>query len=247
MFRDATRNDQCILNFFANQHQKTPVQKTMTIRLPMSGLKARPGKVLCIGRNYAAHAAEMQSALPEVPVIFLKPSTALVGDGGEVLLPSVSREVHHEVELVAAIGKPGKDIPVSEALDYVDGYALGIDMTARDLQARAKREGLPWSVAKGFDTFAPLGAFTPACDIPDPRRLRIALRVNGRLRQQGEASRMLFGVDELVAYASTIFTLLPGDLIYTGTPEGVGPVEDGDRLAATGTHLQDLSVTVRRP
>ncbi len=218
----------------------------MKIRLPLSGLEVRPGKVLCIGRNYAAHAAEMQSDLPEAPVIFLKPSTALVGDGGEVLLPSVSREVHHEVELVAAIGKPGKNIPVSDALNYVDGYALGIDMTARDLQAEAKREGLPWSVAKGFDTFAPLGAFTPACDIPDPRRLRIALHANGCLRQRGVVSRMSFGVDELVAYASSIFTLLPGDLIYTGTPEGVGPVEDGDQLVATGTDLEELAVAVRR-
>lgn len=218
----------------------------MKIRLPSSGLEVRPGKVLCIGRNYAAHAAEMQSDLPESPVIFLKPSTALVGDGGEVLLPSVSREVHHEVELVAAIGKPGKNIPVSDALNYVDGYALGIDMTARDLQAQAKREGLPWSVAKGFDTFAPLGAFTPACDIPDPRRLRIALHANGCLRQRGEVSQMSFGVDELVAYASSIFTLLPGDLIYTGTPEGVGPVEDGDQLVATGTDLEELAVAVRR-
>ena len=218
----------------------------MKIRLPSSGLEVCPGKVLCIGRNYAAHAAEMQSDLPESPVLFLKPSTALVGDGGDVLLPSASREVHHEVELVAAIGKPGKHIPVSDALGYVDGYALGIDMTARDLQARAKRGGLPWSVAKGFDTFAPLGAFTPASDIPDPRRLRIALHANGALRQQGAVGHMLFGVDELIAYASSIFTLLPGDLIYTGTPEGVGSVEDGDRLVATGTDLQTLAVTARR-
>lgn len=218
----------------------------MNIRLPGSGLEISPGKVLCVGRNYAAHAAEMQSAVPEAPVIFLKPPTALVGHGGEVLLPSVSHDVHHEVELVAAIGRRGKNIPESEALDYVAGYALGIDMTARDLQAEAKQGGLPWSVAKGFDTFAPLGAFTPACDIPDPRRLRIALHANGRLRQEGDVSRMAFGVEALVAYASSIFTLLPGDLIYTGTPEGVAPVEDGDRLVATGTDLQELAVSVRR-
>lgn len=218
----------------------------MKIRLPISGLNIRPGKVLCIGRNYAAHAAEMQSDIPAAPVIFLKPPTALVGDGGSVLLPPASREVHHEVELVACIGKEGKNIPVSDALDHVEGYALGIDMTARDLQAEAKRSGLPWSVAKGFDTFAPLGAFTSARDIPDPRRLDISLRVNGAMRQQGSVSGMLFGVDELVAYASSIFTLMPGDLVYTGTPEGVAAVEDGDRLVARGTDLQDLRVDVRR-
>lgn len=218
----------------------------MDINLQISGPNIRPGKVLCIGRNYAAHAAEMRSDIPEAPVIFLKPPTALIGDGGEVLLPPASREVHHEVELVVLIGKKGKNIPVSDALKHVEGYALGIDMTARDLQAEAKRCGLPWSVAKGFDTFAPLGAFTSARDISDPRRLSISLYVNGVMRQQGSVSRMVFGVDELVAYASSIFTLMPGDLMYTGTPEGVAAVEDGDRLLAKGTGLQDLTVDVRR-
>ncbi len=218
----------------------------MDITLPISGRNIRPGKVLCIGRNYAAHVAEMQSSIPAAPVIFLKPLTALIGDGGEVLLPPASQEVHHEVELVVVIGKKGKNIPVSDALKHVEGYALGIDMTARDLQAEAKQCGLPWSVAKGFDTFAPLGAFTSARDIADPRHLCISLHVNGVLRQQGSVSRMLFGVDELVAYASSIFTLLPGDLMYTGTPEGVAAVEDGDRLVAKGTGLQDLTVDVRR-
>jgi len=218
----------------------------MDVILPIAGLNIQPGKVLCIGRNYAAHAAEMQSDMPEAPVIFLKPPTALIGDGGEVLLPPASQEVHHEVELVALIGKKGKNIPVSDALKHVEGYALGIDMTARDMQAEAKRSGLPWSVAKGFDTFAPLGAFTPARDIADPRRLSISLYVNGVIRQQGSVSRMVFRVDELVAYASSIFTLMPGDLMYTGTPEGVAAVEDGDRLVAKGTGLQDLTVDVRR-
>ena len=218
----------------------------MDINLPISGLNIRPGKVLCIGRNYAAHAAEMQSDIPEAPVIFLKPPTALIGDGGEVLLPPASQEVHHEVELVVLIGKKAKNIPVSDALKHVEGYALGIDMTARDLQAEAKRCGLPWSVAKGFDTFAPLGAFTSARDIFDPRHLGISLYVNGVIRQQESVSRMIFGVDELVAYASSIFTLMPGDLMYTGTPEGVAAVEDGDRLVAKGTGLQDLTVDVRR-
>lgn len=218
----------------------------MDINLPISGLNVRPEKVLCIGRNYAAHAAEMQSDIPVAPVIFLKPPTALIGDGEEVLLPPASQEVHHEVELVVLIGKKGKNIPLSDAMKHVEGYALGIDMTARDLQAEARRCGLPWSVAKGFDTFAPLGAFTSARDISDPRHLGISLCVNGVMRQQGSVSRMVFGVDELVAYASSIFTLMPGDLMYTGTPEGVAAVKDGDRLVARGTGLQDLTVDVRR-
>src|SRR5919106_4700797 len=123
------------------------------ITLPTSGLVTRPGKLICIGRNYAKHAAEMKSDVPETPVIFLKPATALVGQGGKVILPKMSKEVHHELELVAAIGRGGKDIPLEDALNHVDGYAVGLDMTARDLQTEAKEKGLPWSVAKGFDSF----------------------------------------------------------------------------------------------
>lgn len=206
----------------------------------------RPGKLICIGRNFATHAAEMDSEVLEHPVIFLKPSTSLVGQGGKVMLPAMSREVHHEIELVVAIGRGGKHIPKDEALNHVDGYALGLDMTARDLQKEAKENGLPWSVAKGFDTFAPLGPLAPARDISDPQQLEIELRVNGEVRQTARTADMIFSVAFLVAYCSTIFTLLPGDLIYTGTSEGVGPVQDGDLLEAACSKIPELRVKVKR-
>lgn len=218
----------------------------MDITLPTSRHTLVPGKILCIGRNYALHAREMGSEAPETPILFLKPSSALVGNGGRIVLPPQSQDVHHEVELVVAIGRGGKHIPVAKALEYVDGYAVGLDMTARDVQAEAKKKGLPWTVAKGFDTFAPLGEIAPVAAIPDPQNLTVTLRVNGEVRQQGSTADMLFSVAELVAYCSTIFTLRPGDLIYTGTPEGVGPVEAGDHLEATIDGLPPLSVRVKR-
>lgn len=218
----------------------------MTITLPESRQVLRPGKLLCIGKNYARHAAEMKSTVPDEPMVFLKPATALVADGGEVVLPPMSRDVHHEVELVVVVGRGGKDIAEAEALAHVAAYAVGLDMTARDLQDRAKQKGHPWSVAKGFDTFAPLGALAPVAAAPDPQALELSLRVNGEVRQAGPTSDMVFPVATLIAYCSRIFTLEPGDLLYTGTPEGVGPVEDGDVLEAAVSGLPPLRVTVRR-
>lgn len=204
------------------------------------------GKLVCIGRNYAKHAAELGNAVPKTPMIFLKPATALIPDGSEIVIPAASNDVHHEVELVCLIGRQGKDIPESEALDHVAGYAVGLDMTARDIQQRAKEKGHPWSVAKGFDTFAPLGAFLPASAVADPQDLSIQLRVNGELRQDGHTGDMIFPVRHLIAHASSIFTLMPGDLLYTGTPEGVGPVTPGDTLEATVTGIPALRVSVRQ-
>lgn len=218
----------------------------MEITLPTSGHTLRPGKLLCIGRNYAKHAAEMNADVPDEPMVFLKPSTALVGPGGRILLPARSADVHHEVELVVVIGQGGKNIAEAKALKHVDGYAVGLDMTARDLQAAAKQKGHPWSVAKGFDTFAPLGAFVPARDVKDPQNLTITLKVNGDVRQEGHTRDMIFPIARLIAYCSSIFTLMPGDLIYTGTPEGVGPVVDGDALEATVAGLPPLRVKVKR-
>lgn len=218
----------------------------MEIKLPTSGLVVRPGKLVCIGRNYAKHAAEMKSDVPENPVIFLKPSTALVGQGGKVVLPPMSREVHHEIELVVAIGRGGKQIPINDALNHVDGYALGLDMTARDLQEQAKLKGLPWSISKGFDTFAPMGPLAKAHDVGDPQQLEFELRVNGEVRQKARTADMIFSVAFLISYCSSIFTLLPGDLIYTGTPDGVGPVVSGDLLEANSPKLPELRVKVKR-
>ncbi|MFQ5569725.1 MAG: fumarylacetoacetate hydrolase family protein [Rhodothermales bacterium] len=218
----------------------------MKISLPGSDQVIQPGKLLCIGRNYARHAAEMKSEVPTTPIVFLKPATALVADGGVVVLPSMAQVVHHEVELVAVIGRGGKNIPRSEALDHVGAYAVGLDMTARDIQSTAKQKGQPWSVAKGFDTFAPLGSLVPSTEINDPQNMVIRLTVNGETGQEANTRDMIFPVAELVAYCSRIFTLQTGDLLYTGTPEGVGAVEVGDVLEATVTGLPPLRVTVQQ-
>jgi len=203
------------------------------------------GKIVGVGRNYAEHVAEMGAPRTGRPLLFLKPSTALVRDGGEVPLPAGAGEVHHEVELVVVIGEAGKAIPAERALRHVLGYAVGLDMTLRDLQSEAKSRGEPWCVAKGFDGSAPVSAVTPRDAVGDGSGLEITLDVNGERRQQGNTSQMLYGVSELVAFASRWFTLEPGDLLFTGTPAGVGPVKPGDRLEARIDKVGSLTVTVR--
>jgi 2-keto-4-pentenoate hydratase/2-oxohepta-3-ene-1,7-dioic acid hydratase in catechol pathway len=162
------------------------------------------------------------------------------------VIPPQSNDVHHEVELVIAIGLGGKNIPVQEAMKHVAGFAVGLDMTARDVQSKAKAKALPWTVAKGFDTFAPLGDFIAASEVADPQNLDIQLTINGDLRQKGNTNQMMFPLDELVSYASHIFTLEAGDLIFTGTPEGVSAIRDGDVLQAKVTGLPLLTVGVRQ-
>lgn len=216
----------------------------MEILLPTARTSIRPGKILCIGRNYAKHAAEMQSAVPDQPMVFLKPSTALVASGEPLRIPPPTNDVHHEIELVVVIGRGGAHIREEEALDHVDGYAVGLDMTARDLQAQAKKKGHPWSVAKGFDTFAPVGEFIPALSVPDPQDLELTLEINGTVRQHGFTRDMIFPVARLIAFCSTIFTLEPGDLLFTGTPEGVGPVREGEVLEARIAGLPILRTPV---
>lgn len=219
----------------------------MKITLPTQPDPIHVGKILCIGRNYAAHAEEMSRDVPDEPMVFLKPPSALIRTGDSVQLPPQSQDVHHEVELVAVVGTEGKHIAQEEALDHVAAFAVGLDMTARDLQTQAKKRRHPWSVAKGFDTFAPLGPLTPASEIEDPHDLTLRLSVNGETRQEATTQRLIFPVRELVAYCSQIFTLSPGDLLYTGTPSGVGPVEDGDELKGIATGLDPLRVSVERP
>ena len=204
-----------------------------------------PSKIVCIGRNYAAHARELNNEIPGSPVVFLKPTSSLVGSGGVIILPPQSSDVHHEVELVVEIGTMARNISEEAALSAVRSYAVGLDMTARDLQSVAKEKRLPWTVAKGFDTFCPIGPLSPADGI-DPSNLEIRLAINGEIRQQGNTSLMLFPVPRLVAYCSSVFTLNEGDLIYTGTPKGVGPVFDGDRLTAVISGLPELAVDVSR-
>ena len=218
----------------------------MEFDLPSYDAHPQPSKILCIGKNYARHAEEMESDVPDEPLIFLKPPSALIRSGEEVVLPPSSEEVHHEVEVVAVIGRGGTHIPEEEALEHVAGFAVGLDMTARDLQLQAKEQGHPWAVSKGFDTFAPLGPLVPAGQVPDPQDLDVELSVNGRVRQASQTRYMVFSVAQLIAYSSRIFTLEAGDLLYTGTPEGVGPVADGDQLEARVAGWPLLQVTARR-
>lgn len=207
--------------------------------------------IFCVGRNYADHARELNNPVPAVPVIFIKPDTTIVHHGGDIRLPSMSHRVQHEVELVVLLGGGGKDISAEASLALVLGYAIGIDVTARDLQDDAKKSAQPWTVSKGFDSFAPVSDFVPARAVRDPRELTFSLEVNARQVQQGNTRDMLFDVPRLIAYLSTIFTLTPGDLIFTGTPSGVGPIEPGDHLVARladrdGSDLVRLEVQARR-
>ncbi|MBP1647764.1 MAG: acylpyruvase [Bacteroidetes bacterium] len=202
------------------------------------------GKCLCLGRNYPAHAKEMNAEVPDSPVVFIKPSTAVIGSGSRVIIPPLSRELHHEVEMVVLIGKEGKHIPRAEAFDYVAGYAVGLDMTLRDVQAEAKKKGLPWSIAKGFDTSAPVSAIMDKRFVPDPHSLKLSLKVNGVLRQCSSTAHMIFRVDFIISYLSSIFTLEAGDLIFTGTPEGVGEVFAGDEMEASLENVGVLRVGV---
>lgn len=213
-------------------------------RLP--GLDLPVGSLWCIGRNYAEHARELGNALPQAPVVFLKPASSLVGDGAVIAWPAEIGAVHHEVELVVAIGRGGSRIGRDAALAHVAGYAVGIDLTARDLQSKAKAAGLPWTEAKGRDGFAPLSRFVPAAAVADPAALVLELWVNGERRQAGHVADMLWDVPALIAYLSERYTLRPGDLIFTGTPSGVGPLSPGDRVeAALEPSLARLAVTVQ--
>lgn len=195
----------------------------------LPGLSA--GSVYCIGRNYVEHAQELNNEVPDKPLVFLKPASSVTYDG-PIQLPEESTDVHHEVELVVAIGEGGKNIPEKEALSHVAGYTVGVDITARDIQTRAKEKGHPWSVAKGFETFAPLAPFVSAEKINDPQSLELSLKVNGGLRQNDSTNLMIFSVNELISYLSTIFRLRPGDLLFTGTPKGVSPLRSGDYIEA---------------
>ena len=218
----------------------------MEILHPDTQKPLQPAKIVCIGKNYAKHAAEMDSDVPEEPMIFLKPSSSLVDENGSIVIPAMSADVHHEVELVVLVGKKGKHIPEQEAMSYVAGYAVGLDMTARDLQAKAKKAGAPWSVAKGFDTFAAVGSFVGVDAVEDVHNVDIRLTINGTIRQDGNTRDMVFKLPTLIAYASRIFTLEPGDLLFTGTPEGVGPVLEGDTLTASIAGLPTLTIGVKK-
>ncbi|MBC6609871.1 fumarylacetoacetate hydrolase family protein [Hymenobacter sp. BT507] len=203
-------------------------------------------KILCIGRNYADHIAELQNETPTEPVIFAKPDTALLQRGMPFFYPDFSQDVHHELELVLRISKNGKNIEEKFAHTYYDAVGLGIDFTARDLQSKLKAKGLPWELAKGFDGSAPLGTvFKPVGDFADLKNINFRLEVNGEVRQQGNSSLMLHPFDAIISYISRFITLKIGDLIFTGTPSGVGPVQIGDRLVGFIEQERVLDVAVK--
>ncbi|KAF6763664.1 hypothetical protein DFP72DRAFT_480487 [Ephemerocybe angulata] len=196
----------------------------------MSSAFARTGKkIVAIGRNYAAHAKELGNAVPKEPFFFLKPTSSYVQNGGKVEIPQ-GIIAHHEVELGVVIGKTGRDISPADAKSHISGYTLAVDMTARNLQDRVKKAGLPWSAAKGFDTFTPIGSFIPSSEIAEPHALQLKLDINGVTKQDGSTADMIFDIPSLIAHVSGIMTLEEGDVLLTGTPPGVGPIVPGDRV-----------------
>ena len=187
-------------------------------------------KILCIGRNYTAHIEELNNEKPDEPVIFTKPDTALLKNNAPFYYPEFTKDIHHEVEIILRICKEGKHIAPKFAHKYYDAIGLGIDFTARDIQAKAKAKGLPWALAKGFNGSAPISELLPLSEFEDLKNINFSLQVNGEVKQKGNTSLMLFPFDEIICYISKFITLKQGDIIFTGTPEGVGPIQVGDQL-----------------
>ena len=202
-------------------------------------------RIYCVGRNYAKHAREMgMDPDREPPFFFSKPADAIVANGTPVPYPPRTSNLHHEIELVVAIGTGGRDIPLDSALAHVHGYAVGLDLTRRDLQFAARDQGRPWDVSKGFDHSAPVSAIRPAAEMGHPEQGAIWLEVNGEARQRANLSEMIWSVPEILAELSSYYELRPGDLIFTGTPEGVGPVTRGDSLVGGIDGLETLRITI---
>jgi len=210
----------------------------------ISGKEFVIGKILCIGRNYVDHIKELGNEPPSAPVVFMKPASSVIGDSDRVIIPAYSDNCHHEAELAILVGERAKGVASAEALSCAAGYGVAIDLTLRDVQDNLKKKGLPWDIAKGFDTACPLSSFVPAAEVPDPQDLDIRMTVNGELRQNGNTSLMIHSAAEIISYLSGIFTLEPGDIILTGTPAGVSRVVTGDRLCAEIPGVGRVEVTV---
>jgi fumarylpyruvate hydrolase len=216
------------------------------VTVPVAGGGLFPvRRIFCVGRNYAEHAREMGSDPDrEPPFFFTKPADAVLTNGADMPYPTATTELHHEMELVVALGKPGANVEVSAALDLVWGYAAGLDMTRRDLQNSAKKTGRPWDMGKGFDHSAPIGEIAPAAQIGHPNSGLIELRVNGAVRQTSDLAKLIWSVSETIAYLSGLVALAPGDLIFTGTPEGVAAVQRGDRLEGIVAGVGGVHTTI---
>lgn len=202
-------------------------------------------KIIAIGRNYAAHAKELNNAIPTKPIIFLKPDTAVLKDNKPFYIPDFSADIHYELEIVLKICKEGKHIAEKFAANYYDELGLGIDFTARDIQSEHKEKGLPWELAKAFDHSAAISNFIPKSEFADMYDLNFELQINQQTRQNGHTANLLFSFEKIIAFVSQYITLKKGDLIFTGTPEGVGQVKQGDHLEAWLEGKQLLSFNVK--
>ena len=202
-------------------------------------------RIYCVGRNYAEHAREMgHDPTRELPFFFMKPADAIVENGAAIPYPIQTKDVHYEIELVVALKSGGLNIPVGKALGHVYGYAVGIDLTRRDLQGEAKKAGRPWDMGKGFDHSAPCAPISPVTKVGHIAKGAIWLKVNGEIRQKGDIGQLIWSVAETIAHLSGYVSLAPGDLIYSGTPAGVGAVKPGDRLEGHIDGLSDLAITI---
>ena len=201
-------------------------------------------KIICIGRSYATHAEELNNDLPKEPIVFMKPDSALLRENKPFFYPEFTQDINFECEFVLRFRKPGKYIPEEFALDYVESVGLGIDFTARDLQAEAKEQGLPWEKAKAFNDSAPISELIPVEEFDDLQDVHFELDVNGATRQKGHTAKMTFSIPTLISHVSKYFMLKTGDLLFTGTPEGVGPIAVGDRLVGRleGREMFDFEI-----
>ncbi len=202
-------------------------------------------RIFCIGRNYVDHAKELGNEVPDEPVVFMKPASALRGSGDEILIPDFADEVHYETELVVQISKEGYNISEKDAQDYISGITVGLDLTLRGIQSELKEKGLPWERAKAFDGSALLGNFVPFDKNIDLENLKFQCLVNDKLKQDGNTANMLFPVKKIITILSTWWQLAPDDIIYTGTPQGVGPLKPGDKITILSEHTGVFSWTVK--
>jgi 2-keto-4-pentenoate hydratase/2-oxohepta-3-ene-1,7-dioic acid hydratase in catechol pathway len=202
------------------------------ITMEKQALNLPAGKVVCVGRNYAEHAKELGNEIPDTPILFMKPATSLVSFDGGFSIPDTQGSVHHEAEIALLVCKQTKNISPEQAWDNISHVAVALDLTLRELQSKLKEKSHPWEIAKAFDGACPISNWVPVSGISDKNNIAIRLEKNGELKQNGSSPQMITSIPDLIAYISNIFTLMPGDVILTGTPEGVGPLESGDKLTA---------------
>ncbi|RLF42077.1 MAG: acylpyruvase [Thermoplasmata archaeon] len=206
--------------------------------------RLRIGKIICLARTYRKHAEEMNSKVTEKPLLFLKPASSVIFDGQTIIIPRQSKIVHHEVELGVVIGRRAKNIEKKDVMSHILGYLLGLDITARDIQEEAKRNGWPWTISKSFDTFCPISKVVLKEEVDDPYNLDLILKVNNEIRQSSNTRYLIYSIEEIIEFISSIMTLKAGDLILTGTPEGVSQIRDGDIVEAKLGDICSLKLNV---